>query len=474
MNPAQRLAALEPLGPLGQWAQEQIVRLTVENVRLKSDLTAAQARLTAQEQELRQKDQQIDQLQREAHRQAAPFRRPEAQRNPHPGRPGRKPGHPGAYRPKPDHIDAHVRVELACCPRCQGPVSDKVDLTQYFEEIPVIRPHVTEVITQGGWCERCQRQVCATHPLQSGRAGGAAAAQLGPRALGLACDLKAKGLSLRQSVAVLRDHFGLNLTPGGLAQLLQRVGRKLQPQYEQLTVALRQSAVAHADETGWWVGGPGWWLWVFTTPELTLYVVVKSRAAAVARGVIGEDFKGVLVSDCLAIYDDLNPRQHKCYSHHLKAISEACQSHPQAGEGYLRQVQALLRTAIYLKALQPQADPQGFEICRRTLALRAQELLALARPQPQEEKVRMRLWKQRDHLFTFLEHPEVPATNNLAERQLRPAVIARKISCGNKTDQGAAAFQVLASVAATCRQQGRSFIQSVAQRVVLLPPARPP
>ena len=85
----------------------------------------------------------------------------------------------------------------------------------------------------------------------------------------------------------------------------------------------------------------------------------------------------------------------------------------------------------------------------------------------------MRLWKQRDHLFTFLERAEVPATNNLAERQLRPAVIARKISCGNKTPKGAHAWEVLASIAATCRQTGKSFIQSLADRVGLAP-VRPP
>jgi hypothetical protein len=50
--------------------------------------------------------------------------------------------------------------------------------------------------------------------------------------------------------------------------------------------------------------------------------------------------------------------------------------------------------------------------------------------------VRKRLNKRRDHLFTFLDHDGVDATNNLAERQLRPAVIARKISCGNKTQKG--------------------------------------
>ena len=461
MSTPERLQELEQLGEPGPWAVEYILCLTLENVQLKGQLERAQAQLKKQ-------DDQLEELQRQAHRQAAPFRRPESQRRSHPGRPGRKAGHAGFYRPKPDPIDEQIRVNLECCPHCQGPVCQKRSLTQYIEELPVVRPHVTELTTEEGWCEHCQCEVCSTHPLQVSRATGAAAVQLGPRALALACDLKqAKGLSMRKTVAVLEDHFGLKLTPGGLALLLQRVGRKVQPDYDRMAGQLRQSPVVHADETSWWVSGPRWWLWVFTTQAMTLYVVIQSRAAAVAMGILGEDFAGVLVTDCLAIYDDLNPLQQKCYSHHLKAVSEACQVHPQHGEGYLLQIQALLRTGIWLKALQAGAEPERWERCVSNLGLRAHALLDSPRAQPHEEKVRMRLWKQRDHLFTFLERADVPATNNLAERQLRPAVIARKISCGNKTAKGAQAWQVLASIAATCQQDALSFIQFVAERVPL-------
>src|SRR5262249_50862741 len=209
--------------------------------------------------QLHKQEQQLEQLQRQAHRQAAPFRRPENQRARQPARPGRKPGHAGACRPIPQHIDQHIRVELDCCPHCRGPIAQKQSLTQYIEEIPVVRPHVTQLVTQSGWCHHCPCEVCSTHPLQTSRAGGAAAVQLGPRALALACDLnKAKGLSMCQSVAVLRDHFGLKLTPGGLALLVQRMSRSIQSAYDQMVLALRRSPVVHADETSWWVGRPGW------------------------------------------------------------------------------------------------------------------------------------------------------------------------------------------------------------------------
>ena len=449
-----------------QWEQEKVQAVAA--------LQSAREELRQKNQEILQLSEQLEEAHRAAHRQAAPFRRPEHQRSNHPGRPGRQPGHPAAVRPKPAHIDHHERVPLPACPCCQGPLTDRRTLTQYIEELPPVRPEVTELITEEGWCENCQQTVHSTHPLQVSSAVGAAGVHLGPRALALALDLnKAKGLSLRKTQAVLCDHFGLRFSPGGLARAAQRVARKLTPAYDALVAQVRSSEVVHADETSWWVGGPGWWLWVFTTPTTTLYVVDPHRGRAVVIEMLTSNYRGVLVSDCLSTYDDATEHQQKCYYHHFEAIREARVAHPEGGIGYLDQVTALLRTALLLKHLQADAEPVRFETCVRALEARAQTLLSPPRPQLQEERVRHRLDKQRDHLFTFLRHQAVPATNNQAERQLRPAVIARKISCGNKTKTGARAWQVLSSLAATCTQRAESFITYLTERLPLAS-ARPP
>ncbi|MGB0523857.1 MAG: IS66 family transposase, partial [Flammeovirgaceae bacterium] len=83
-------------------------------------------------------------------------------------------------------------------------------------------------------------------------------------------------------------------------------------------------------------------------------------------------------------------------------------------------------------------------------------------PEPEvERKIFNRLKKQQDHLFTFLIHPQVDATNNLAERSLRPAVIHRKIACGNRTRKGADTWQVIASIVATTAQNEEDFNKKV-------------
>ena len=302
--------------------------------------------------------------------------------------------------------------------------------------------------------------VRSTHPLQVSLARGAAGVQLGPRVLGLAATLnKQYGLTVRKTCAVLKSIFALKLSPGGLTQGLKGLAGKLEPAYEKLGARLRDGPYVHCDETSWWVGGPGYWLWVFADKSTTVYRVAQGRGRSVLIDTLGETFGGVLVSDCLATYDDFNPLQQKCYSHHLKAISHAQEDSPSV---WLEDLRWLLQAAMDLKQ-----EPKEGE--RAVLEQKLERLLAQPRPTNVEEKVRRRMEKQKDHLFTFLDHPEVEATNNLAERQLRPAVIARKVSCGNKTPNGARTWEILASLAATATQRGESFAALISQAARLNP-----
>jgi transposase len=408
----------------------------------------------------------VQQLETKAARQAAPFRIEDQKRSINPKKPGRPAGHAGSCRGVPNQVDEEIHVPLAACPDCGGKVGPRRKLVQYIEDLPVVRPRVIQLTTEEAACPGCRKVVRTTHPLQVSLAQGAAKVQLGPRALGVAAQLnKQHGLTVRRTCAVLRELFELQISPGGLTQALARVAGKLEPSYQNLLARLRAGPYVHSDETSWWVGGPGYWLWVFANKGTTVYQVAKGRGRSVVAAALGEQFAGVLISDCLATYDDVNPRQQKCYSHHLKAIKQAGEGNPSA---WLDTVRGLLLEAMELKRqpLTP-AEKAGRRV---ELMAQVQQLLTLPRPTNLEEKVRRRLEKQRDHLFTFLEVEEVDATNNLAERQLRPAVIARKVSCGNKTPNGAHTWEILTSLAATCVQRADSFSRLVSQAVRLSQP----
>ncbi|NJN57888.1 MAG: IS66 family transposase [Leptolyngbyaceae cyanobacterium SL_5_9] len=378
----------------------------------------------------------------------------------------------GAPPPDAAPSDEQVEVRLAVCPDCGHELEESQGrvIEQTILELPVVVPRVIRLKTYRYECPGCEHTVSSHHPLQVSTATGAAGTQLGPRALAIATALnKDFKLPLRKSCQVLERCFGLPLSPGGLSQAMERVAKRLEGQYAQSLVELRQSEVVYSDETGWYT------LWVFTNQETTYYRIVNQRTRETARSIIGENFAGVLVSDCLSIYDDLNPIQQKCYAHHLKALSVALKTLEGKGSAYLLELRALLHSAQLLKPMGQDLAPQQVEQWRQFLEKRVDELLAQPRGQPdnlqrqQEEKIRQRLAKQRDHLFTFLDYEVVEATNNRAERQLRPAVISRKISCGNKTEQGANTWAILASLAATAAQKGDSFIDQVAQAMVLKP-----
>src|SRR3982075_1931485 len=456
-------AALSQAECLAEMAPE-LDALRAENASLHEQLEVKTKRIA-------QLEEALAAAQRAAHRQAAPFRVESQKRALAPKRPGRKRGHPGAFRHEPDHIDEHLEAKLCSCPHCGGAqFKDQHTIEQLIEDIPPVRPHVTRLTTYQATCVQCGQGVRSENPLQMSVAIGAAGVHLGPRALALAADLnKAKGLSMRKTCAVLRDCFGLQLRSGGLSQALDRLAAKVKPQYDALAIELRRAPVLHSDETSWWVAGPGWWLWVFTTQLLTFYVVAQSRGRELLSDILGKDFGGVLVSDCLAIYDDATALQQKCYAHHHKAIREAKALHPHQGEGFLCEVEAMLRAAVALQQQKADLSLETFSDLRQALEHRAVQLLESSRSEPNEEAARKRLNKQRVHLFTFLDHDGVDATNNLAERQLRPAVIARKISCGNKTQKGARTWQILTSLAATCAQRGTAFIAELARAAPLQP-----
>jgi transposase len=308
LSQAERLALMAP----------EVEALRAENASLHQQLEVTTKRIA-------QLEEALEAALGAAHRQAAPFRIEPQKRAVAPKRPGRKRGHPGAFRHKPDHLDEDIEVELCSCPHCGGTqFKDQNAIEQLIEDILPVRPHVTRLTTYQGTCVGCGQSVRSKHPLQMSLAIGAAGVHLGPRALAVAADLnKAKGLPMRKTCAVLLDCFGLQLSSGGLSQALDRLAAKVKPQYDAIAAELRRAPSLHSDETGWWVAGPGWWLWVFTTQLLTFYVVAQSRGREFLSDILGKDFGGVLVSDCLAVYDDATALQHKCYAHHHKAIRKA-------------------------------------------------------------------------------------------------------------------------------------------------------
>ena len=282
--------------------------------------------------------------------------------------------------------------------------------------------------------------------------------------LGFAADLKHRlGVSYRKCSSVLLTLTGLVVASAALVRSGHRLRRLAQPSYDRLVEAARHSVVQHVDETGWKIGGRSAWLWVFADAHATLYRIRRSRGHEVVVEVLGEDYQGVLVSDCFLAYDPLKFPKSKCSAHLLKRCSEIEQSKSRGAVRFSRRVAALLRRAMALKRRQGTISDHGYAVLRGKVHAELDRLLAGTYTDPDNARLAKLLRKHRDSVLRFLDHDEVDATNNLAEREGRPAVIARKLSAGNRTEAGAETHAVLASVFRTYRRQGRDILAAVVE-----------
>jgi transposase len=287
-----------------------------KNARLEAEV----ARL---EERVRKLEDQLEAAQRAGKRQAAPFSRGKGKASGRP--PGRRPGEQHgrhAHRQAPERVDEEVEAELPeACPDCGGELEeDDEGWEQYQEELPPIRPVVIKVSGKWARCRRCRRRVRGRHPRQTSEALGAAAAQVGPRALAFACSLhKEQGLSVRKTTATMRE-LGIRLSPGGLVQAMARIGDRCAPTYQALVEAVRRSPVVVGDETGWHVNGDGAWLWIMTTDLVTVYGIREGRGFEEAASLLGADYAGVLVRDGWAIYPKFAKAEHQtCLAHYAEA-----------------------------------------------------------------------------------------------------------------------------------------------------------
>lgn len=425
-------------------------RLRKENARLRDQNTRLRSRIDRLE-------SLVEELRRAAKRQAAPFSRNNPKRRP--ARPGRRAGEAygtKARRAIPDHVDEQVEVPLPKrCPDCAGVVALERIAVQFCEELPEPRPHVIRFDVAIGRCTRCGRRVQPRHPRQASDALGAAQTSLGPRAVAVAAQLgKELGIPHAKVAAVLRTLAGIEVTPGGLAAAMHRAAQAAEPTYDAICDGVAASAVVAPDETGWRVGGAKAWLHAFVGDGVTAYEVAKGRGYEEAAAILGEGFSGVLERDGWAPYRRFADATHQsCIAHLLRRCNEMIEA---ADRGQARVPHALRR--ILADALAARDAYREGRLTRRgldrkitALERRIDRLLAGHVRHAPNVRLLRHLANEAPHLFTFLEVEGVEATNWRAEHAIRPAVVARKVSGGNRTWRGAHTFEVLASVLRTCR-----------------------
>jgi len=379
-------------------------------------------------------------------------------------RPGGEPGHPGSRRQTPERIDWEAEHRADRCPDCGGRLKRcRETRTRCIEEIPEIQPEVTEHTIHRDWCPKCKKKV--EPPVPDALPGS----QLGNRVLVLSAWLHyALGNTLSQIVEVFNFHLQLKLTEGGLVDMWYRLQAILFAWYEQIRQESLDSAVLHGDETGWRVNGKTNWLWCFGNSTLTYFMINRSRGSPALADFFIREFAGTLISDFWGPYNAVVcASRQKCLVHLLRELeqTEKYKSPGKHWPEFAKKLRRLIGDAIRLWYRQDELLSEAYASRKDRLHKRLAEMIDRPWKSNHAKRLIKRLRRHRGDLFTFLDQEGVPFDNNHAERSIRPAVILRKNSYGNRSEHGADCQAVLMSVFRTLKQRGHDPIRTIVSAV---------
>jgi transposase len=376
-------------------------------------------------------------------------------------KPGRKAGHPGSRRQIPDRIDQRKSHRAPCCPHCAGKLQRcAATRTRYTEDIPAgIQSEVTEHTLHRDYCPHCKKHV---EPRIS---DALPSSTIGNRTLTLSAWLHyGLGQTSRHIVDVFNHHLQMKVTPGGLQQQWYRLQEILFPWYEQIQNDALNAAVLHADETGWRVAGKGHWLWCFSYDRGTYYLIDRKRGRPVLARFFRRAFNGTLVTDFWAAYNAVVcSKRQGCLAHLLRDLEHVEKyKHPSPEwPTFAKKLRRLVRDGLRLKRQHGTLPAETYTSRRDRLHQRLDQLIAIDWQDKQAARLLKRLRRHRDHLLTFLDDPAVPADNNHGERAIRPAVIIRKNTYGNRSQRGADTQAVLMSIYRTLKQRGHDPLATI-------------
>jgi transposase len=355
---------------------------------------------------------------------------------------GAQPGHPGHGRKAVQDRDAE-RTEIVpvgpACPHCGEALEHKEYRDRSVIDSQPLRAEPILYQLQRARCRRCGKTVQARAP------------EVLPKSLyGNQLITQVVFLHYRQGIPMGRLCDQLGIGVGAVFDILHRMAALFRGVLPKLIEEYRQAPVRHADETGWRTDGRSGYAWLFASAMVSLFLFRATRSAQVPKEVLGtEALGGVLVVDRYNAYNQSPCPLQYCYAHLLRDVKDLGKEFPGEAEvtAFTSTFIPLLAEAMHLRG-RPLPDAEYYDQARPL----QQQIVDLVEQPAQHLGVRQVQGIFRDNahrLYRWVKSRAVPADNNRAERELRPTVIARKVSFGSQSDAGAKTREVLMSVVHT-------------------------
>lgn len=258
---------------------------------------------------------------------------------------------------------------------------------------------------------------------------------------------------------VLKSLYDVDIGYGEIDKILSSVARRCKGEEDNILSTIRENRWLHSDETGWRQNGKNGYIWSLSIPGLRFFAWNRSRASQVAKDLIGEAYGGVVVSDFYCGYSPLLCRHQRCWVHFLRELRKLKEDHPddRSVHGWAKKIKRVHDAAKVAAG----TDAKDRIKLRRRFEVK---LLSLATPylktDTPQRVLAQRIERFASELFIFVEDPAIPSENNAAERAVRPAVIARKVCGGTRSESGTETKMTLMSLFGTWAARGLDGIES--------------
>lgn len=375
---------------------------------------------------------------------------------------GGQPGRQGKTREllPVEQVKEVISVKASTCARCGEELEgdDPNPHRHQVIEIPPLVAEVTEYQLHQLCCTSCGHENPAPWPKEMPKGWFGFRLQ----SVVSLCSGKYK-LARRATVELVEEFFGVSLSLGSVSNIEKAASELLKVPYEEAHEFAKKQKVVNADETGYRENNQKAWLWVLTSPLVTVFMFAMSRARWVAQALLGEDFAGIVGTDrCRSYLWLADEMRQLCWAHLIRDFEKfklRCRKSAEIGEQLLR------RTGRIFEWWQRVRDGT---LTRLVFERRMKEEMKSVEyflekgthcGHSQTENTCKELLKHKSALWTFVRVKGVEPTNNAAERALRPAVLWRKRSFGTNSDRGSRFVERILTVVATLKQQERSIME---------------
>jgi transposase len=374
---------------------------------------------------------------------------------------GKRPSRGGKARPLTEAPDKTERVIARACGHCGTDVSGQAQRCRHrydHIDLPPIRPIVTRVELFGGRCAGCGRRYRAEAP-----AGMKPGTPFGPGIRSLLAYLHhSHHVSFERLSRIAAELFGLVISEGAIANIFRRLGKSMAAATKVIGDKLLSARIIASDETTTRTNGVTHWQWVFISDKAVLHKIAPRRARSVAKEVLGGHQPDVWVSDRYAGQQELGKEHQVCLAHVLRDVQYAID----CGDTiFAPKIRDHLRWAVRIGKRRANLK----DTTLASYAAKADSLLTQLMRAPVTHPAGKVLLKQikawRTKFFVFLTNRDVPATNNISEREIRPSVVFRKVTNGFRSDWGAQIHAGYRSVTGTARLAGKSALGAIRELV---------